>query len=42
MDVTRNSRITYGQRCVEWHADNDIRNEFLNSKTGRALFADEE
>jgi hypothetical protein len=27
---------------MNWEADGDTRNEFLNSKPGRALYADEE
>lgn len=42
MDVIKNSRVINRPRCIGWQADNDNRNEFLNSKTGRALFADEE
>jgi len=42
MDIDENSRDMAGHWCMGKQANSGNRNEFLNSKTGRALYGDEE
>jgi hypothetical protein len=42
MGIDENNRDTKGHWSLGKQADNEYRNEFLNSKTGRAMYSDEE